>query len=253
MCNPALAGLALMAVGTGVTVHGQKKAEKAALNVRRMENDRQKKHQGEAETAFAGNEAALNADTIKGNMRTNAATREGAYAAANSVAPNAVQQAASSAMGSNKVVNDNLGHVLKGAGSRVAAQGAARADLGSFGDTMFDASILTNRGRQGIQQAGNFAQGSANVVGSELEAAKHKGANQRMLGSVLTAVGGAMMGGAGMGAGAGAGAASSGITASQAAAMAAAGIGGIGTFAGGGNIASNARKVPTQGFVGPPG
>jgi hypothetical protein len=202
MCNPLLIGAGLMLGGAAATHHGQKKAEKASLNVRRAEDARQKGHQADAESAFAQNTAVMDADTFKGNMRANAAQREAAYAQANAIAPTSVQQAASSAMGGNTVVDDNRAQVMHAINGRVAQHGAARADLGSFGDTTFDASLLLNRGREGIAQAGNFARGSAEQMGAELEAAKGKGRNARMLGSLLSAVGGAVVGGAGAAAGA---------------------------------------------------
>jgi hypothetical protein len=231
-----LAGLALMAGGTAVTIRGQKKAEEAAVNVRRAEDSRQKRFKDEAEAAFGRNEAALDSDNIKGNMKATAATREAAYAAANANAPRSIQQASSNTLGGNKVVDANLGSALQAAGGRVQQQGAARADLGSFGQTMFDANILTGRGRSEIAQQGDFSRGSMNAIGAELESAKNRGKNMRMLGSVLTAVGGAMMGGAGAaagagGVGAGAGAATGAASGGAAAAGGAATAGAFGNMA----------------------
>lgn len=206
MCDPMTigAGIALLA-GTAAQQYGQDKSERAVVNMRRAEDARQEGYRGEAEAGLRKNMAATSREAIDSGMASSVKSREAAYRAANAQAPHATTQVASGSLGGNKVVSDSLAQMLDEVGRRVAQQGNARARLGSFGDAMFDASILTGRGRQQIGQAGNFAAGSLKPLGMEMEAASHKGDKARALGTLLTTVGTAMLGAGGAAAGAGAG------------------------------------------------
>lgn len=209
MCNPLAFGAALMAAGTAAQMKGQNDAEKERKNVRRREEARQELYKKDAESAFEGNRKALQVEEVTGKMASNQAAREEAYKAASMAAPRSAEMAASGSLGGNKVVAANLGEVLAGVNQRVAQTGQARADLASFGDAMFDTSILTGRGREGIAMAADHARGSMRVLPWELEGANRKGAAARTLGQIASTVGGAMIGGAGAAAG-GAGAAAGG-------------------------------------------
>ncbi|MFA7604917.1 MAG: hypothetical protein WCY29_18140, partial [Novosphingobium sp.] len=206
-------GVALMAAGTAANYHGQKKADKAIASVRTAEKDRQAGFKEQAESAFAQNQQALDFENVTQSMASKAAAREGAYQAVNAAAPRAAEQAAAGSMGGNRVVAGNLAAALGRASGNVNAAGRARAQLGAFGDAMFDASLLTRRGREGIAQAGDFASGSQRATEYELNAAQRRGDNAKALGALLTAIGGGVMGGAGAAAGgASAGAAGAGAT-----------------------------------------
>ena len=206
MCNPLAIGIGLMAAGTGAQMHGARKADKATLAAHVAERERQKGHQEQAESAFAENQKALDFENVEQSMANNAAARQDAYSAVNAAAPRAAEQAAAGSMGGNQVFAGDLAAALGRAGDAVGQAGAARANLGAFGDSMFDASLLTRRGREQIAQAGDFASGSEKASRWEFEAARRRGDNARALGALLSTVGGSVLGGAGAAAGAGAGA-----------------------------------------------
>jgi hypothetical protein len=218
MCNPLMIGAAVATLaGTGAQIHGQRKAEKAAVNVRRAEDARQAGFREQAETAFAGNQRAFEREAIDENMAAKQTAREAAYRAANANAPRAAAPVAAGSLGGNKVVQSNLANTLRDTSKRTTAQGAARAELGSFNDAMFDASLLQRRGREGIGMASSFGRGSLNATGAELQAAQHKGDRAKQLGQILSTIGAAMSAGAGAAA-AGAGAAAGGGLATSASA-----------------------------------
>jgi hypothetical protein len=207
MCNPLAIGIGLMAAGTGAQMHGQRRAEEAAVNVRRAEDARQTVYRGEAEAGFDRNMTATSRETVDAGITDNSKQREAAYNAANMAAPRAAEQASSGSLGGNRVVATNLGDAIAKANAYVQQLGAARAQLNAFGDTMFDQQIETGRGRQDIGQAANLAMHSLKPLEAEGLAASHKGSNTRALGSLLSTVGAAIMGGAGAAAGGAAGAA----------------------------------------------
>lgn len=206
MCNPLAIGVGLMAAGMGAQYHGARKADKATLATHVAERERQKGHKEQAESAFADNQKALDFENVTQSMANKAAARQDAYRAVNAAAPRAAEQAAAGSMGGNQVVAGDLAAALGRAGDAVGRAGAARANLGAFGDSMFDASLLTRRGRERIAQAGDFASGSEQASRWEFDAARRRGDNAKALGALLTAVGGSVLGGAGATAGAGAGA-----------------------------------------------
>lgn len=213
MCNPLLIGAALMVGGAAASNHGAKKAERAAINVRRAEDARQAQYQQQAEGGLRDNMEAVQRENIEDRQTQATASREDAYRAQGMAAPRAAQMASSGSMGGNRVVASSLADAMQRANERVAQLGNARARLNSFGDAMFDTNILLGRGREQIGQAANLAAHSLRPVDAELGAAQHKGSNARALGSLLSTVGGAVMGGAGAAsAGAGAGAASAGTS-----------------------------------------
>lgn len=223
MCNPmAIAAGVAMVAGTYAQHRGQVKAEEAQINVRRAEDSRQKIYKEQAEAGLSKNMDATSADTITSKINTNTATRDAAYKAQGMAAPHAAEQASSSSLGGNSVVSDNLKQALGAAQQRTDGIGNARAQLGAFGDTMFDTNILTGRGRQDIGQAADSARHSLQPVDAELGAAGHKGDKLKNLGTLLQIAGSVMSAGAGTAAAGGGAAAASGSTAAAGSGTAAA-------------------------------
>jgi len=209
MCNPLAIGAVLMAAGTAAQYQGNKRAEKAAVNVRRAEDSRQNMFKEQAEGGLRKNMDAASAEAIEGQQAASAKSRSEGYSNASMQAPQLAQMVSSGALGGNQVVQDSLAGALGRANANAAQLGEARSRLNSFGDAMFNTNVQLGRGREEIGTAGDFAKRSAEATGMELQAAAHRGDKLKMLGTLLTAVGGAAMGGAGAAGGAGAGAGAS--------------------------------------------
>jgi hypothetical protein len=186
-----------------------RKAMNAAANAERL---RQRGYQQEADSLFAESLSKQGAEQqVKGISDAEAArlaTTQGAQQAAPVVS--VPTQGATPTV----VADETAARV--GTGNAQAAQDAAtRAALASFGDVQLGNALMNTRYGQQQGQIGRNMQGSAGVLGLEMDAASRKGDSLNTFGSLLNA-GGQLAGlGAGMGWGAAAPATSAATTANS--------------------------------------
>jgi hypothetical protein len=176
---------------------GQQKADHAMTSTFRREQDRQKAFQAEQNAAFQDSlgDAGTIADPAK--QAAAAAVRNTALMAATKSAAPTAGAYLPGGSGGNPVVQ-TAGEVAgKRADAHTASLGQALASLGGLSDLFQRANIGIGRNAQTIDQAAGFARGSRDVLQSEMDAAKQKGGNLRMLGSLAQTIGGMMAGGAG--------------------------------------------------------
>lgn len=215
MCDPvSLAITSLVATGAGTAMQAagaakSRKAMNAAANAERL---RQQGYQQEADSLFAESLSKQGAEQqMKGISDAEAArlaTTQGAQQAAPAVSV--------PTQGETPTVVADETAARVGTGNAQAAQDAAtRAALSSFGDVQLGNALMNTRYGQKQGQIGRNMQGSAGVLGIEMDAASRRGDNLSGIGSILNA-GGQLAGmGAGMGWGASAPAASAATTANS--------------------------------------
>lgn len=198
MCDPASLAITAMVVGTGLQAKAQSDRNSDMRKLNRRESERQDGYYKESKKYLDENQATYSKDNVDANMAQAAASRQAEYAAADRQAPRA-NEALPGATSGNSVVADAFARALQGAQQQANSQGAARAELASFGDTMGQNAIDTGRNSNYIGMNGSFAQGSANALLPELQHAATRTRGAATIGNLLTAVGGAMLGGAGAG------------------------------------------------------
>jgi hypothetical protein len=197
MCDPVTIGaLALTAVGT----YGQHRAQnEREADMRRLqldETERLDAHYATSKQLLDRNQETYERDNVDTNMAQASADRQAQYAAADRAAPRAVDSLPGAKSG-NSVVADAFARALAGAQKQATQQGAARADLASFGDFMGDAAIDNNRRSLQIDQEGSFANDSANVLGLELQHVASRPRGWATAGNLMTALGSALAGAGG--------------------------------------------------------
>jgi hypothetical protein len=202
MCNPLAIGAVLAVAGTGLQIRAQNQREADMNRAQRRETERQEKLYGESKLLLDQNREEYNRERVDADMATAAADRQAQYAAADRNAPRANESLPGStpAAGGNVVVLEAFRQAAADAATRAEQQGAARADLASFGDFMGDTAISTGRRSGDIGMIGSFSRGSANVLPLELNRAATRRRGSATAGNLLTSFGSAMMGGAGAGA-----------------------------------------------------
>lgn len=196
MCDPV--SITLLAVGTGLQYKAQQDRNADMRKLNRRESERQNKYYSDSKKYLDENQATYSRENVDANMADAAAARQAEYAAADRNAPRA-NDALPGSTGGNAVVADAFNRALAGAEKQAGAQGAARAELASFGDTMVDNAITTGRNSGMIGMNGSFAQGSANALLPELQHAATKQRGAATLGNLLTMAGSAMLGAGGYG------------------------------------------------------
>lgn len=176
----------MTAAGTAANAVAARKSQKAMEGAREAERIRQQGFQQESNAAFDESLSKQGADLQKNSIAQaeaeRAATMQGAQT------PEAAVSIPT--QGSTPTVVSDETSARVGAGNAQAAQDAAnRAALASFGDVQLGNALMNTRYGQQQQQIGNFMRGSANVLGTELEAASHKGDGLRTVGGLLNAGG----------------------------------------------------------------
>lgn len=198
MCDPTAIAITALIAGTGLQAKAQSDRNSDMRKLNRRETERQDKFYGESKKYLDDSQGTYDKTKVDANMADAAAARQAEYAAADRNAPRANDTLPGATSG-NSVVADAFARALSGAQQEAGQQGAARAELSSFGDTMTDNAIKTGRNSGYIGMNGSFSQGSANVLPFELQHAATRQRGAATIGNILTAVGGAMLGGAGAG------------------------------------------------------
>lgn len=194
MCDPLSIGIGMAVVGTGLQYKAQQDRNKDMRRLNRRETERQDSYYNASKKYLDENQATYERGKVDADMEAAAANRQSQYAAADRNAPRANEAPPGSKNGGNAVVMDSFRRALEGAQQKAAAQGAARAELASFGDFMGDAAIDNNRRTGYIGMNGSFSQGSANVLPLELNYAATRPRGAATIGNLLTALGGAAAG-----------------------------------------------------------
>lgn len=210
MCFPplVLAGIALAAGGDGMNYIGQQKAQHAMTNTFNRERERQKGFEQEQVGKFQ-NSLDSTRQVTDPNAQAAAADKRTAFLSA--LTRSASPAAGGYAMPGSGNAPQMVATAADAAGAKADAQTAGLAKalgaLGGMDDQMLTNNINIGRNSQDIGQIGGFARGSMDVLQSEMDAAKQKGATWRTLGGLAQSIGSAMLsGGIGGGAGAGGGA-----------------------------------------------
>ena len=202
MCDPvslAITSLVATGAGTAMQAAGAKKSRQAMDAAANAERQRQQAYQREADALFAESLSKQGAQQQISNISNAEASRVATTQGAQQAAP--VVSVPTQGATPTVVADETSARV--GAGNTQAAQDAAtRAALGSFGDVQLGNALLNTRYGQQQGQIGRNMQGSASVLGLEMDAASRRGDSLKGLGSLLNA-GGQIAGlGAGMGWGA---------------------------------------------------
>jgi hypothetical protein len=182
-----IASLASAAGGTVMQNQAQNKAAKEAANATMAETARQKKMQEEANAIFEGSlkkaqpgEQAVDTDIARQK-------RAAAYTSVVTPGENIGYAPVSGGSSAPQVIQNEF----KGAGNRAAAygkqQGEARAAIDAYGDNALLNSIFGGRQIRKIGQISTNMNNSANVLNSELAAARSKGTSA--LGDLLVNLG----------------------------------------------------------------
>lgn len=204
MCNPvAIIGAIAAVAGGAMQYSAAKDREKDLKGLQRRETDRQNKLYNEAAVNLKKSQDSYQSGTFQEKMDMAAGEREAQYAKANAAAPRINDPLGGSTSSGNVNITDAFSRALTGGMDQATQQGALRAELASFGDQLGTTNRENNRRTGDIGMIGSFSRGSSNVLPIELQHAATKERSKATIGSVLQAVGMAMMGGAG-GAGAGA-------------------------------------------------
>lgn len=200
MCIPALAAAALLAGAGGVAKYfGEKKAQKAQERVQATERARQQRmteqQQGYLDDSLAGAGETADPAKIAAAKAARESTLIGAMMPAASQANFLPGQSSTPA-----IVQQQEGRSVAKSAGEARSLASALAALGATGDQMQGLNIRIGRNSQGIGQVARDKANSADILGTELEAAAQKGALLRGLGGLAQQVGMAMAtGGAGGG------------------------------------------------------
>lgn len=202
MCDPVSASIALTAAGTAAQAAAANKSQKAMTGAREAERIRQKGYQEQADASLGksvagasrGEQDSAEANALAERLAASDAAVAGVREPVEATGKNlAGDQTANTIIDAEKAAQGQkaLGYA--------GQQGAAKAKLLSFNDLNFGNAINNARAAQEQARLANFAKGSSDVLGVELEAASKKGAGLKTLGSLLSTAG--MVTGLGAGAG----------------------------------------------------
>jgi len=202
MCDPvslAITSLVATGAGTAMQAAGARKSRKAMDAAANAERLRQRGYQQEADALFAESLSKQNAEQQMKGMSDAEATRLATTQSAQQAAP----VVGIPTQGETPTVVADETSARVGTGNAQAAQDAAtRAAMASFGDLQLGNALMNTRYGQQQGQIGRNMQGSAGVLGIEMDAASRRGDSLKGIGSLLNA-GGQIAGlGAGMGWGA---------------------------------------------------
>jgi hypothetical protein len=202
MCDPVSASIALTAAGTAAQAAAANQSQKAMQGAREAERIRQKGFQEQADASLGKSVAGASRGEQDTSEAKALADREAAAAAATASVREPVEATGKNLAGdqtANTIIDAEKAAQAQKALGYAGQQGAAKAKLLSFNDLNFGNAIANARANQEQARLANFARGSSDVLGVELEAASKKGAGLKTLGSLLSTAG--MV--TGMGAGAG--------------------------------------------------
>jgi hypothetical protein len=186
-----VAGLALSAAGTGLSMAGDAKSKSAMNDAQNAELLRQKGYQQEADAAFQGNLKKSGRDTADTETEQGATRRMAEFnrvnAAAGTSAPLASERAGGSSAAGAAARTAATTQASNSAWSKLT--GDARAKLGGADDWELNQGIRNNRAGQDLGIASSKARGSAAVLPVEMVAAQHKGDALRGWGQLASALG----------------------------------------------------------------
>lgn len=182
MCNPA--SVALTAGGALASYQGKRRADRAMTSARAAERTRQEGLRQEAEGVWNGALPQMGADAAQGEMAASQARRAASEAA---LAGPAITLPGLST--GNRAVSDAVASESATQGARVAATGAARRELDSFGDAMLGQGLVRADTGQRIGSINGMRRGSAAVLPIELQAASRRGAGLQTIGTMLSTLG----------------------------------------------------------------
>lgn len=203
MCLPlAVVGGILAATGSVAQYAGQKKADHALTKTFNRERDRQHAFEQDQVGKFKDSLASVGSLADPNAQAAAAANRLAAFT-------NVTQDANPVASG-YLPTSASAPSIIATAGERAGAKSAAAtgslakalASMSGFGDLQQKTNIDIGRNDQSISQIGGFMRGSLDALQPEMDAAKMKGGNLRMLGQLAQSIGSSMISG-GMGGGAG--------------------------------------------------
>lgn len=187
MCEPTTwAAIALTAAGSYSQYRGSQIASNAMNNARLAEADRQNKLRAQSDALFQKSLKRSDVpaqDELLGNAML---ARQTATTGAQKAAPVANVPVQG---GTPKVVADETATRVSQGNTDAARTAALRAALSSYGDLSLNNSIANATALRDQSTIGNFMQGSQGVLGTELEAASHKGDKMKNVGAGLQAVG----------------------------------------------------------------
>jgi len=200
MCDPiTLGALAVSAVGSGLSAAGQaqtaKKQEQARNEMARLELERQRGFQSEADQAL---QRALTGFTPTGNAQATDTASAKREAIVNAMLPQA-QTFVKATPSAPNVVNTARGEYTSKETGKAGSQAVRAAKLAALGDVFFNNQIGINRSGSDIGNINSKAAGSYRLLPYEQEAAAASvGASPLSYLGLLMKAGGTIGGLAGM-------------------------------------------------------
>lgn len=201
MCDPI--SLGLLAAGTAMQVVGNNQAKRASWDAYNAEQTRQKAKTAEQDNLL--DQSYSTADKLKDPNAQNdaAAKRTAAFVSALNARP-ATTAYLPGQDAAPKVIADTAANAAAGQSAYSNQQAGALANMTGANDQLLNTNLALNRNSQTIGQLGQDKYHSAQVLDSELNAAKYKGGTLRGLGGLGQLLGMAALNPfAGMGAGVG--------------------------------------------------
>lgn len=187
MCNPALIGLGLMAVGTASTYMGQRKGAKAALGVARREEEYQRKLRMKSLADASATADQASPQALAASIAAPQATVGAEQGNAAAIAKAALQTGAPGAVG---------GEIYDAAQADAARAVAPMATRQGFAQGIQDQGINLEQLAQNNLFLGEDSRRSASTLGRRIARAGRKGSGLRLVGQVANIAGGAVTGGA---------------------------------------------------------
>lgn len=189
MCSPSvIASLALTAAGTGATVAGQKQAQSASNRALDAESIRQRKHDANAQEAFANVLGKLGAGSQTENLANSSQEKQARVESSISAAEPA---------GIISAVNNDAPSVIQNEVNAAASKGSRvgtllskrKMNVDASQDQSLQAGIDLAGGARDASRIAGFKAGSAGVLPLELMDARNKGGSLRTIGDLLNAAG----------------------------------------------------------------
>jgi len=189
----AIAGMAMMAAGTGLNYMQKKKAESRAKSVLKDSEKRVDQNSAMARLALNNSQERTTRPQQEADAAANTAERQGVYDAATADAADVALQPQADAP---QVVKSESARQLGDQLGKARELMASRAKLGGWTDTLFDNSIALNRNSQDIGMYSNFSLGDA--AAAQKDAAATAAKKGFPIGDILMGAGSLMSMGSGM-------------------------------------------------------
>lgn len=187
MCNPLAIGMTMVAAGTYAQSEGAKKAQKAINSAREAERIRQMGLKGDSDVLFK--ESLAKQGTEGDEPKTSKAIGDRLAAMDRNVTSAPTVAPIKSQGDTPQIVADESAQRKDAAATGASIEGRNKAIASGFGDTQVGNALMNLDFSRRQNMIADFSRGSSGVLGSEVEAASHKGDSLKGWGQALSAAG----------------------------------------------------------------